>query len=174
MGVQINPTRQDRKIRNLTLDQEWLHLRTVLPIFLGFNMSAVPQDQEKVRDALRAIIEGKIVKRSRHDLHHDGRDLGPLFIEELEKRGYGKTTVDALDVKPGERVPAFFIENEFANFGWVFWERFTSWKIRKLWGSVIKNKKGDWDIQIPAGRAMPIYANARLKIEMDIDHPPEF
>lgn len=135
---------------------------------------AMSPDEEKVRDALRAIVEGKIVKRSRHDLHHDGMDLALLFIEELEKRGYRKTTVDALDLRPGERIPAFFIENGIAHFGWVFWEKFTSWKIRKLWGSVIKNKKGDWAIQIPGGRASPIYADEKLKIEMDIDHPPEF
>ena len=137
-------------------------------------MPEIPGIKVNVRDALRAIVDGKIVKRARHSLHHDGGDLTPLFIEEMGKLGYRKATVDGLDVKPGERVPAFFIDGGIAYFGWVFWEQFTSWKIRKLWGSVIKNKKGDWDIQIPAGRPTPIYANAELKIEMDIDHPPEF
>lgn len=137
-------------------------------------MSVTLTGEEKIRDALRAIIEGRIVKRSRHDLHHHGKDLSPLFIEELEKLGFQAATVGKLDVQPGERVPAFFIDEGVAYFGWVFWEQFTSWKIRKLWGSVIKNKKGDWDIQIPATRSTTIYANENLKLEMDIDHPPEF
>ena len=84
------------------------------------------------------------------------------------------TTVERVDVRPGERVPAFYIDNTVAYFGWVFWEQFTSWKIRKLWGSVIKNERGDWDIQIPPTRITVIYANESLKLEMDIDHPPEF
>ena len=136
-------------------------------------MTATSPGDEKVRDALRAIVEGKIVKRSRHDLHHQGKDLTPVFLEELEKQGYHPTTVGESNVQPGERVPAFFIEDGTAYFGWVFWEQFTSWKIRKLWGSVMKNKRGDWEIQIPATRPTPIYANEKLKLEMNIDHPPE-
>ncbi len=137
-------------------------------------MPATPAVDVKVRDALRSIIEGKTVKRSRHDLHYRGRDVTPFFLEELEKNGYRATTVDEVHVQPGERAPAFYIDKGVAYFGWVFWEQFTSWKVRKLWGSVIKNKKGDWDIQIPATRNTTILANESLKIEMDIDHPPEF
>ena len=127
-----------------------------------------------VREALGEIINGKNVKRVRHDLRYEGNDLTPEFVSELQRSGYLSTTVDGVDVQPGERVPAFFIDRGVAYFGWVFWEQFTSWKIRKLWGSVIKNQRGDWDIQIPAKRTTIIYANASLKLEMDIDHPPEF
>lgn len=127
-----------------------------------------------MRDALREIVRGKIVKRALHSLAHQGTDLTAVFIEELQQLAYLPTTVGDVDVKPGERVPAFFIDKGTAYFGWVFWEQFTSWRLRKLFGSVIKNTKGDWEIQIPATRATPIYANQTLKLEMDIDHPPEF
>ena len=129
---------------------------------------------KKLREALAAIIEGRIVKRIRHELKYEGVDVSPIFIEELKRHRYTPTTVDKVSVQPGERVPAFYVENSIAYFGWVFWEQFTSWKLRKLWGSVLKNKKGDWDIQIPATRGRTIYANESLKLEMDIDHPPEF
>jgi hypothetical protein len=145
----------------------------MLSIFVTI-MTSLPVVTDKVRDALREIIEGKIVKRARHTLHHNGVDLTPVFVEELERLGYVETTVGNVDAQPGERVPAFYIDNGVAYFGWVFWEQFTSWKLRKLWGSVIKNKKGDWDIQIPDTRQTKIYANKKLKLEMDIDHPPEF
>ena len=137
-------------------------------------MITTPVAEGKLRDALAAIIEGKIVKRIKHDLSHEGKDLTSAFIEELQKHGYQPTIVEHVNIQPGERVPAFYIDNGVAYFGWVFWEQFTSWKIRKLWGSVIKNKRGDWDIQIPAARKTTIYANKSLKLEMDIDHPPEF
>ena len=134
----------------------------------------MPASDRQIRDALREIIEGKTVKRSRHELYHEGRDVTSLFIEELENLGYRATTVDKVKAEPGERVPAFHIENDIVHFGWVFWEQFTSWKLRKLWGSVIKNRQGHWDIQIPATRQTVIYANESLTLDMDIDHPPEF
>ncbi len=137
-------------------------------------MSSANDPDRPIREALRAIIEGKIVKRIRHDLHHEGRDLQPLFLDELARCGYQPTTVDKVNVNPGERVPAFYLTDGVAYFGWVFWEQFTSWKMRKLWGSVIKNRRGDWDLQIPTTRITKIYANESLKLEMDIDHPPEF
>ena len=137
-------------------------------------MPSEEKPDERLREAIRAIIEGKSVKRIRHELRFEGRDIEPLFREELSRRGYRPTTVGAVDVSPGGRVPAFYLADGTAFFGWVFWEQFTSWKLRKLWGSVLKNRLGDWEIQIPATRETPIFANESLHLEMDIDHPPEF
>lgn len=132
-----------------------------------------PIDQ-RVRDALAAIILGREVKRIKHDLVFEGKDLTEAFITTLKEHGYVPTVVKDVPAKPGERVPAFYIDQRTAYFGWVFWEQFTSWKLRKLWGSVLKDVRGDWVIQIPETRPTPIYANNSMKLEMDIDHPPEF
>ena len=137
-------------------------------------MTSAVQGSNQLRDALKDIIDGKNVKRVRHELIYNGLDITDEFIDQLGASGYLPTTVNAVHVEPGERVPAFYIEGQIAYFGWVFWEQFTSWKIRKLWGSVIKNARGDWDIQIPPARSVTIYANESHKLEMDIDHPPEF
>lgn len=129
---------------------------------------------DPVRDALAEIVRGRSVKRAVHDLVHDGRDLTEEFIGELSAQGYVPVRVSDVPVEPGQRAPAFYIDGKIAYFGWVFWEQFTSWKIRKLWGSIIKDARGDWKIQLPdRGRAV-IYANTSLTIEMDIDRPPEF
>lgn len=142
-------------------------------LYLSYEMSS-DGVKDQVRTALAAIIGGRDVKRIKHELTYDGTDLTQVFIEELQRQGYMPTTVNTVDAKPGERVPSFYIDGSTAYFGWVFWEQFTSWKIRKLWGSVVKNRRGDWDIQIPETRTTTIYANESLKLEMDIDHPPEF
>jgi len=128
----------------------------------------------KIREALADIVSGRTVKRSVHPLEHGGRDLTGLFIEELALQGYHPATVSGIGVNPGERVPAFYIDQKIAYFGWVFWEQFTSWKLRKLWGSIARNARGDWEFQIPEKSASVIHANSSLKIEMDIDHPSEF
>ena len=127
-----------------------------------------------IREALADIVDGRTVKRAKHELLHDGADLTPVFLEILGERGYRAVTVADVPVEPGERIPAFLLVGTTALFGWVFWEQFTSWKLRKLWGSVIKNARGDWDVQIPEARPTVIYANTSLKLEMDIDHPPAF
>ena len=92
-------------------------------------------------------------------------------MEELLAGGYRPSTVADTEVSPGERVPAFFIGGQTAYFGWVFWEKFTPRRSRKLWGSEVRNRRGDWEIQIPASGREVIYVNNSLKREMDIDRP---
>jgi hypothetical protein len=130
--------------------------------------------QPAIREVLNDIVEGKIVKRAKHELRWEAGDISPDFIEVLRQNGYTPTTVDGVHVEPGERVPAFFIENATAYFGWVFWEKFTELRLRKLFGSVVRNAKGDWAVQIPPGRATIVHANMALKSEMDIDNPSGF
>jgi hypothetical protein len=128
----------------------------------------------ELQTILRDIIEGKIVKRSKHELRWETLDLSLEFIEALKNAGYKQMMVQNVEIKPGERVPAFFLENGAAYFGWVFWEKFSQLKLRKLFGSVIRNTKGDWAVQISDKRRSVIYVNPDLKSEMDIDNPSGF
>lgn len=120
------------------------------------------------------IIEGKIVKRAKHELRWERRDVSLDFIEALRAHGYHPTIVAHVDIQPGERVPAFFLDDGYAYFGWVFWEKFSQLKLRKLFGSVVRNNYGDWAIQISGKRNTVIYANTALKTEMDIECPSGF
>lgn len=72
-------------------------------------------------------------------------------------------------IEPGERVPAFCIMDGKAHFGWVFWEVFSSDRKRKLFGSCMKNTKGDWAIML--ARTAMVYACVDRKELMDIDRP---
>ncbi|HLE31287.1 MAG TPA: hypothetical protein VJB38_01625 [Bacteroidota bacterium] len=126
---------------------------------------------ENLDEAFSDIITGKEVTRSKHELVMNGKPVVDQFLKALQRHGFEKTIVGKVEVNVGERVPAFFIEEPIAYFGWVFWEKFTSDKARKLWGSVVKNVKGDWAIQISPAKSSPIYANPSLKIEMDADNP---
>jgi hypothetical protein len=136
-------------------------------------MADVPQ-LRGLREVLTDIIEGRIVKRSKHELTWGTRDVSPEFVELLEEHGYRPALVKDVKVDPGERVPGFFLDRRTAYFGWVFWEKFTRLKLRKLFGSVVRNEKGDWAIQIAEKRMTVVYANPDLKSEMDIDNPSGF
>ena len=129
---------------------------------------------KELREVLADLIEGKIVKRAMHELRWDTRDVSLEFIEVLKESGYKPMIVDQVDVQPGERIPGFYLVNGTAYFGWVFWEKFSQLRLRKLYGSVVRNAKGDWAIQIPSQRRTIIYANPELKSEMDIENPSGF
>ncbi len=64
--------------------------------------------------AFADIIEGKVVKRSKHDLMWQSKDATALFLEALESSGYLPTRVGNVPVEPGERVPAFYIAEHTA------------------------------------------------------------
>jgi len=125
----------------------------------------------KLYSAFADIIEGKFVKRSKHDLMWQSKDATALFLEALESTGYLPTRVGKVPVEPGERVPAFYVAECTAYFGWVFWEKFTDRKSRKLFGSELRNRKGDWAIQISPQRSTIVYANTTEKVTMDIERP---
>ena len=127
-----------------------------------------------LKEVLADIIDGKIVKRAKHELMWEGRDVSLEFIDVLIEHGYIATTVEKIEIQPGERVPVFYLDKGVAYFGWVFWEKFSQLKLRKLFGSVVRNSAGDWAIQISAKRNTVIYANSVLKTEMDIENPSGF
>jgi hypothetical protein len=157
------------------------HRYSILCNFLEKCYIAVVSSQESMEkrstivptpsDAFADFITGTGVKRQKLRLTLDGRDLTEQFLQELQLHDFVPSTVGNVDVSLGERVPAFYIEDSTAFFGWVFWEKFTETKARKLWGSVVRNKKGDWAIQIPPSKPTIIYANVSLKIEMDVERP---
>jgi hypothetical protein len=128
----------------------------------------------QLKEVLTDIIEGKIVKRAKHELVWEHRDVSVEFINVLIERGYKPTTVSKVEIQPGERVPAFYLDNGFAYFGWIFWEKFSQLKLRKLFGSVIRDGYGDWAIQISPKRNTVVYANVTKKAEMDIENPSGF
>lgn len=129
--------------------------------------------EEKLREALHDIVEGKHVKRAKHELVYEGKDVSELFVDVLYRCNFLPTIVEAVAIAPGERVPAFYLEEHTAYFGWVFWEKFSQLRLRKLFGTVVRNTKGDWLIQLPPNSPKTIYVNQSTIFEMDIDRPFE-
>lgn len=104
----------------------------------------------------------------------DGCDETGLFFKALSVEGFQPTTVKEAPVRPGERAPAFLVRDGWAEFGWVFWEKFREGRARKLFGSVRRNAKGDWEVQIGSGSPDRVYMNLDRRASVDSDRPSEF
>ncbi len=118
--------------------------------------------------ALDDLILGRGVKRGRHRLPPEAL---PLFRERLVACGFAPTVVAAVEIEVGVRVPAWLLRPPFADFGTVFWEVFTTAKRRKLWASEVRNRKGDWEIQLSPGSDVTIWANDTLAESYDASRP---
>ena len=81
--------------------------------------------ERELSDALDDLILGRGVARGRHSLRWKDR----LVVQELEQRlaenGFSPTTVRDASIEPGERIPAFYLHGDTADFGYIRWEIFT-------------------------------------------------
>jgi len=118
--------------------------------------------------AVDDLILGRGVRRGRHVLPSG---LETLFLSRLAALGFVATTIDAVAIEVGVRVPAWLVRPEAVDFGTVFWELFTETSRRKLFGSEVRNAKGDWEIQIPPSSPRRIWAGLRLAEEYDASRP---
>ncbi len=118
--------------------------------------------------AVDDLILGRGVKRGRHLL---SQDLEPLFLERLPALGFTETTVGTVVIDVGVRVPAWLLSPGRADFGTVFWEIFTDRFRRRLYGSEVRNAKGDWDVQIPPSSTRRIWAGLHLRESYDPSRP---
>jgi hypothetical protein len=136
------------------------------------NMGDTEVGKTELLSALDEIVEGRSVSRKVVDLSeegsdHEGADLVRLFVDRLRLHGFVEKRVGEIELEFEERVPAFVIRDRKAYFGWVFIERFTETKSRKLFGSVVRNSKGDWLIQISHKSHESIFANSQFKSGME-------
>jgi hypothetical protein len=122
---------------------------------------------KKIEETLEDVISGKF-NVPKIELLYEGKDLVEIFVKKLIDLNFQPKKVNEVNVEIGFRVPAFYIKDKTAYFGWVFWEIFTEAKKRKLFGSAIKNQRGDWEIEITDKSDEVIFVNESKSIEIDL------
>ncbi len=79
-------------------------------------------------------------------------------------------TVKEAPIEPGERIPAFHLEGETADFGYIRWEIFTPKSRRKLFASEHRRPDNqEWAVQLNLASPVRVWANAELKEHHDVD-----
>ena len=122
-----------------------------------------------IKEVFYDIILGK-VKRSVHHLFYQKNDYTPLFVSCLKNKSYHPVLLKSVEIEIGFRIPGFYIEDSTAYFGYLFWEIFHDSHKRKIWGSVIRNKKGDWKYILSGNSSKVVYLNLTKIQEVDIYH----
>ena len=120
--------------------------------------------EQDLAGALDDLIFGRGVGRGRHSLQHQGRSVRDEFEQSLERNGFTRCRVESVPIEAGQRIPAFFLHEETADFGWVRWEIFTPRSRRKLFASEYRQPDNqEWAVQLPPGSPDSIWA--------DLAHP---
>lgn len=131
-------------------------------------------DQEcisrEILEALSDLASGRI-HRSRHDLVLDGRDCTVAFEQALRDAGFVRVRVRDLDLPAGKRFPAFLLRNGVAHFGHAFREKFTEAEDRALFGSVVRDWRGDWEIMLTRRSAEWIWVQLAKGSPFDDERP---
>ena len=120
--------------------------------------------------ALDDLILGRGVARGRHALDYRGRRVARELEERLIANGFAPTTVREVEIEPGERVPAFYLHDDVADFGYVRWEIFTPRSRRKLFQSEYRRPDNlEWAVQLNLSSPEKVWAAPERKEPHDVD-----
>jgi hypothetical protein len=126
--------------------------------------------ERELSEALDDLILGRGVARGRHSLRHQGRNVGAEFEERLAANGFRPMTVREAPIEAGERIPAFHLHDELADFGWIRWEIFTPRSRRKLYASEHRRSDNqEWTVQIPLASPLTVWADPNRKERHDVE-----
>jgi hypothetical protein len=126
--------------------------------------------ERELSEALDDLILGRGVARGRHELTFRGRPVRAQFEERLAFNGFAPTTVAAVEIVAGEKVPAFHFDGAAADFGYVRWEIFTPRSRRKLFASERRRADNqEWAVQLAPGSSETIWADAGRRERHDVE-----
>lgn len=125
---------------------------------------------KELADALDDLILGRGVARGRHSLRWKGRLVAREFEKRLADNGFSPTTVRDAPIEPGEKIPAFYLHGDTADFGYIRWEIFTPKSRRKLFASEYRRPDNqEWAVQLNLASAETVWADASARERHDVD-----
>jgi len=124
----------------------------------------------ELASALDDLILGRGVARGRHELRYRGKGVAGEFQERLAANGFRPMTVREAPIEAGERIPAFHLDKDAVDFGWIRWEIFTPKSRRKLFASERRRSDNqEWAVQINLGSTETVWACPERKETHDVD-----
>lgn len=100
---------------------------------------------------------------------HRGKLVRPELEERLVANGFRPVTVREAPIEPGERIPAFHIEGDAVDFGYIRWEIFTPKSRRKLFASEYRRPDNDeWAVQLNLASPVKLWASPERMEKHDV------
>jgi len=125
---------------------------------------------KELADALDDLILGRGVARGRHDLVSRGRPVRDEFLERLLANGFRPMTVREAPIEVGEKIPAFRLDGDAVDFGWIRWEIFTPKSRRKLFASERRRPdNSEWAVQLNLASPEKVWASPERKEKHDVE-----
>ena len=126
--------------------------------------------EKDLSEALDDLILGRGVARGRHALEYRGRPVREQFLERLLANGFRPMTVKEAPIEPGEKIPAFHLEGDTADFGYIRWEIFTPKSRRKLFASEHRRPDNrEWALQLNLSSPVKVWASPASKERHDVE-----
>jgi hypothetical protein len=87
----------------------------------------------------------------------------------LSANGFRPMTVREAVIEPGQRIPAFCLHDDIADFGYIRWEIFTPRSRRKLFASEHRRSDNqEWAIQLSLSSPETVWASPERREEHDV------
>lgn len=119
--------------------------------------------------ALDDLILGRGVARGRHSLLYQGRPVRTQFEQRLRANGFRPMTVREAAIEPGQKIPAFCLHDDIADFGYIRWEIFTPRSRRKLFASEYRRSDNqEWAIQLNLASPETVWASPERQEKHDV------
>jgi hypothetical protein len=87
------------------------------------------------------FILGRNVKRTMHHLRYGEYLMSQPFVDRLRMFQYRPMSLKSVKVEMGKRIPAFYLKEDYAIFGYVFQSARSKAKMQTVFGSVEKDEK---------------------------------
>ncbi len=84
--------------------------------------------------------------------------------------GFRPMTVREAPIEAGEKIPAFHIDHETVDFGYIRWEIFTPKSRRKLFASEFRRPDNqEWAVQLNLASPVAVWASPDRKEKHDVE-----
>lgn len=90
------------------------------------------------------FILGRNCKRTIHNLKYGESLLYQSFIDRLRVFQYQPLPMHAINVDFGKKIPVFYLKEDYAIFGYVFFITDSEQNKHKVFASVLKDESGRW------------------------------
>ena len=112
------------------------------------------------------FILGRNIKYSIHNLKYGDSLLYQQFVDRLITYQYQPLPMHAIKTEIGKKIPAFYLNEEYAIFGHVFLTADSGQNVQKIFGSALQETNGKWKYVLDGQSENVVFVNMNKQENM--------